>query len=273
MNSLRASLLVAGLLALGGCKKDETTAPAADGKKPLLTLSGAGKGGAVAPAGADANLHGTVVERLDAPPSYTYLKIKSATGEVWAAVPTSTVAVGTEVTVMNPMPMQNFESKTLNRTFDVVMFASSAEVGNVQAPAGGAPAGAAMAPMGDKAGSPIPPAVVAADLSNIKVAKAAGADGRTVAEVWGQKDALKDKTISVRAKVVKMTGGVLGKNWLHLRDGSGADGTKDNDLVVTTTENAAVNDEVTVTGVVHTDKDLGSGYQYPVIIEDAKITK
>jgi hypothetical protein len=67
--------------------------------------------------------------------------------------------------------------------------------------------------------------------------------------------------------------GILGKNWLHVQDGTGtaADGT--NDLVVTTKDVVARGDIVTVQGTVHTNVDLGSGYAYAVIIEDAAVRK
>ncbi len=77
--------------------------------------------------------------------------------------------------------------------------------------------------------------------------------------------------MSIRAKVVKVTSGVLDLNWLHLRDGSGSEGTQDFDLIATTTQTVNLNDVVTVQGAVTIDKDLGSGYAYKVLIEDAMI--
>ena len=41
----------------------------------------------------------------------------------------------------------------------------------------------------------------------------------------------------------------------------------------TTSDSAAVGDVVVVKGTVRLDKDFGAGYAYPVIVEDAKITK
>jgi hypothetical protein len=112
-----------------------------------------------------------------------------------------------------------------------------------------------------------------ADVGDVKVAKATGADARTVAEVYAQKAALKEKPVTVQAKVVKYNAGIMGKNWLHLRDGSGKAEAGDNDLTVTSQDVAKVGDVVVVKGVVRTDKDFGAGYAYPVIIEDAKISK
>jgi len=65
----------------------------------------------------------------------------------------------------------------------------------------------------------------------------------------------------------------MGKNWLHLHDGTGSAAKKDNDITVTTSGLAAVGDVVLVKGVVHLDRDFGAGYTYSVIIEDAKVSK
>jgi hypothetical protein len=112
-----------------------------------------------------------------------------------------------------------------------------------------------------------------ADVGDVKVQKAAGKDARTVAEIISRSSSMKNKPVAVRGKVVKFTPGVMGKNWIHLRDGSGSatDGT--NDLVVTTKDEAKVGDVVLVAGVVHTDVDLGSGYSFKVLVEDAKLQK
>ncbi len=105
------------------------------------------------------------------------------------------------------------------------------------------------------------------DLSGI--ARAEG--GKTVAEVFAEKDQLAGQPVVVRGKVVKSNPGIMGKNWLHVRDGSGAEGT--NDLTVSTTGAApAVGDTVLVKGPVSLNKDLGMGYVYDVIVEDAEVT-
>ncbi len=72
---------------------------------------------------------------------------------------------------------------------------------------------------------------------------------------------------------MKANSGIMGKNWLHLRDGSGTQEKADNDITITTDGTAAVGDVVVVTGVVRLDKDFGAGYAYPVIIEEAKVAK
>ena len=70
-----------------------------------------------------------------------------------------------------------------------------------------------------------------ADMGNVKVPKASGADARTVAEIVTKRTELKNKTVVVRGKVVKYTADVLGMNWVHLRDGSGSAKDKTNDVL------------------------------------------
>lgn len=259
---MRTFVVVLTALALAACKKPEAPAPA-------QIAQGAPAAGA---------MRGKVLERVDAPP-YSYLKLATASGEVWAAVPQTSTAAGAQVDVANPFPMKDFESKTLNRKFEVVYFGTlagepgAAAPAPAMAPAPGAPAGAV----------PEPPAQVAAQhqaaaegpdrVKVAKVAKAAGPDGRTVEELFKQRTALKEKKVAVKGQVVTFRAGIMGKNWIHLRDGSGSHEKKDDDVTVTTQDDAKVGDVVTVKGTVRLERDFGAGYAYPVIIEDAKVTK
>lgn len=212
--------------------------------------------------GAGQGLSGKVLERIDAAP-YCYLRIQTARGEVWAAVPEAKIEKGTEVTIANPMLMNNFESKTLNRTFAEVYFGTVA-------PAGGAPVPSTMPGAGamPQTGTPAPTPMEVG-----KVDKAAGADAQTVADVWAKKASLKEKTVSIRGKVVKYNAGVMGKNWLHLQDGSGDASKGTHDITITSQDPAAKGDVVTIKGVVRLDKDFGAGYTYAVIVEEAKVVK
>jgi 3-hydroxyisobutyrate dehydrogenase-like beta-hydroxyacid dehydrogenase len=103
------------------------------------------------------------------------------------------------------------------------------------------------------------------------ISKADGANARTVLEVITKSAELKDKTVRVRGQVVKYNPGIMGKNWIHLRDGSGSADNNTNDLLITTTAQTKLGDVVTISGPVHTNKDFGSGYSYKVLIEDATL--
>jgi hypothetical protein len=211
-------------------------------------------------AAAPAPIKGKVLEVKDVE-TYTYLRLKTKDGEIWAAIGKAPVKVGSDVTIENASMMYNFESKTLKKKFDQIAFGSLAGSGAAPHAPGGD-----MAAMQAGVSQPV-------DVGDVKVAKATGPDARTVAEVVAKRADLKDKTVVVRGKVVKFTPGVMDKNWIHLRDGTGsaADGT--NDVVVTTKEETQIGAVVLVKGVVHTDKDLGSGYSYKVLIEEATLQK
>ena len=103
------------------------------------------------------------------------------------------------------------------------------------------------------------------------IRKADGANARTVAEVITKSAELKDKTVQVRGQVMKYNAGIMGKNWIHLRDGSGSASDNTNDLLITTTAQTKLGDVITISGAVHTNKDFGSGYSYKVLIEDATL--
>lgn len=264
-------------LALAACKKPEAPQRPAAGAAPAQAAA----------AGDRQILRGKVLEKIDVS-QYSYLKLATASGEVWAAVTRTDKKAGDEVGVGNAFPMQNFESKELNRKFDVVYFGTLASPAGEAAPmppamAGGAMGGGMPPPaMGEGAGGPPNPAQLAAqhqavvtgpnDVEVKKVAKAGGADGRTIEEIWSQRAKLKGKPVAVRGQVVKFTA-VMGKNFLHLRDGTGSPDSKTNDLTITTSDAVGVGDLVTAKGVIVTDKDFGAGYAYPVIIEDAKLAK
>jgi hypothetical protein len=111
-----------------------------------------------------------------------------------------------------------------------------------------------------------------ADIGDVRVAKAAGPGAKTVEEIVTQRAALKDQTVTVRGKIVKFNSAILGKNWIHLQDGTGSPAEGSHDVLVTTQGQARPGDVVTARGTVRVDKDFGSGYAYRVLIEDASVT-
>jgi hypothetical protein len=203
---------------------------------------------------------GKVLEAKDVE-SYTYLRLKTVDGEVWAAVSKVPVKVGDEVTIEDVALMQNFVSKSLDRTFEQIYFGTVGEKATEATVAG-----VDLATMHASVAR-------STDVGDVSVARATGPIAHTVAEVVAGRADLNDTTVVVRGKVVKFTPDVLGKNWIHLRDGSGSatDGT--NDVLVVTEQVAGIGDVVLVKGAVHTDRDLGSGYAYKVLIEDATLQK
>lgn len=96
-----------------------------------------------------------------------------------------------------------------------------------------------------------------------------GVPTKTVEQVYAQKAELSGKRIRVIGNVVKVNNGIMGKNFLHIQDGTG--GSNSNDLTVTSQQTAQKGDKVEVEALVTIDRDFGAGYVYPLILEEAKI--
>jgi len=258
---------VAMALSLTACGNNHK---AADQKKTSAEPAVATEAPAQPPASPGA-IKGKVLETKDAS-GYTYVHLDDGSKDgVWAAVPKTKVNVGEEVTLQGGSVMDNFTSKTLNKTFNKIIFASGLVGGNEAAAGDFAAAvasgtGATGMTSGGSAGSIVP-------FADLKVSKAKGADAYTVGELFSKRKELNSKKITVRGQVVKISRNIMGKNWIHIQDGTGDPMKNTHDLVITTHDTAAKGDVVTVKGTVEADKDFGSGYKYDVIIEDSSVAK
>jgi hypothetical protein len=96
---------------------------------------------------------------------------------------------------------------------------------------------------------------------------------KTVGELYEERAALEGKQVTVQGEVVKVNTGIMQRNFIHIQDGSGDALHETNNLVITTQDNAAVGDKVKVTGTVVVDHDFGFGYHYPLLVEQATVTK
>jgi hypothetical protein len=166
------------------------------------------------------------------------------------------------------MEMVNFESKSLKRKFDKILFADAAVS---DSPAKTAPAASSK----DKEKSVSGGSKAAASVKDVKisVSKATGANAYTVQEIFANSSKLNKKKVVVRGKVVKVSVGIMGKNWIHIQDGTGSQAKKNHNLVCTSQDMADVDDVVTVNGVLAKDKDFGGGYKYTAIVEESTIKK
>ena len=254
MKSLKSTLAVAGLalallLTVSACtKSDEATV--AD--NPALA--------APIPAGM---VRGAVLETMNSG-GYTYVLIGTEQVQRWLAARETAVQVGDVVQAFEGMPMEQFESKTLNRTFDVIYFVDALQ--NLSAPV--QPEGNASAAM--PVGHPDTDATSEAPAATVEVAELE--PGQNIAYVHGNKEALADQQISLRGEVVKYNEGILGWNFIHIQDGSGDAADGSNDLTVTSKATTAVGETVVLTGKIILDKDFGAGYKFPVLMEDASLT-
>ena len=266
------------IIGLTACSKDKpkqqesTTPEIVSQQQPDMS--------AAAPAAAP--VKGKVLEAMDAS-GYTYLNVETDAGTKWIAVNQTPVEVGEEVTFMDGMVMQNFFSKSLDRTFPEIVF-SSGLVGKGATPPAMPPAETGPASFSQALTSEAGDAAATATgmitgsqkavmpLADVKVEKAPGDNSYTVEEIFSKAEELNGQTITVRGKVMKVSPRIMGRNWVHLQDGTGSPETNTHDLVVTTSQEPSADwDIITMEGVLAANKDFGSGYSYAVIIEEASV--
>jgi len=207
----------------------------------------------------------TVLETMDVG-TYTYVYVDSGGQKTWWAAPQFQVAVGDTVHLpAGGALMQDFHSETLDRTFEEIYFA-----GSLQSMTGpGSRRGAGAISMEEAhAGIDMPQKAEGAPLDFSDISKPEG--GRTVAEVHAVAKDLAGEEVLLRGKVVKVSSNILSCNWVHVRDGTGEEGT--NDLTITTQDEVQVGDTVLVRGTLVTDKDFGYGYRFAVLVEQADLT-
>jgi len=246
-------------------------------------------------------LTGKVLETAAAS-QYTYLRLATESGEIWAAVPSATIAIGSQVTVENAARMANFKSSTLKRTFDVIYFGTLSsgapkaaarfspvdaleqadeqdlppghpDIGNAapgavgstdSLPAGHPDIGGPSASPHAQAPNPSSAAVPA-----VAVAPARGKNAYAIAQLAAQGAQLAGQRVRVRGQVTKVTAGVQGRTFFHVRDGKPDDPGPASDLVVTSDATPERGQVATFEGTLRTDFDVGIGFKYPILLENA----
>lgn len=184
-----------------------------------------------------------VIKSIDAG-GYTYIQVQEQAQTYWIAMTQRKLKTGETITYNEEGWFSKFHSKTLNRTFDKILFASDAT--------------AQTAPTLKQIVEP-----------NILHSKLQTKNSLTIAQLFQNRDNYAGKKVSVRAKVTKVSKDIMKRNWVHLEDGTRFAGM--DDLVFTTTKQTPnVGEIVTATGTLVKDKDFGYGYFYPVIVEDAE---
>ncbi|MES9850479.1 MAG: hypothetical protein ABW170_01440 [Candidatus Thiodiazotropha sp. L084R] len=203
----------------------------------------------------------TVMETMSSA-GYTYIRVEEKGKAFWIALPETQVSVGEEVSFYEQMLMENFTSKSLNRTFDRILFVEAINKGSKL------PDKAIVIPSPNKK----PPEQLTEKqkpkLSDIPVGRF------TIKEIFEQKDDLVGKTIEVEGKISKLSSQIMGRDWVHVEDGTGTKQEKNNKIIFRTTQaGLAVGDDVVAKGILYLNKDFGYGYFYSLIVEDSVFVK
>lgn len=243
-----------------------TTAPAA----PAAPADHSAMGQPSAPAGETPQkaepLAGKVLQTMNNG-GYSYIYLQKANGtKIWVAVMQMPVTVGSQMSFKPGMEMPGFESKGLKRTFDNIVFSDgplTKSAIDANAPD----------PKKSKGASPGSKGARTSKEGKISVDKATGRNSTTVEGAFLNSARLDKKKVTVKGKVVKVSIGIMQKNWIHIQDGTGSQAKGTHNLVCTSSEMADVGDIVTVTGTLAKDRDFGGGYRYNAIIEKATFKK
>jgi hypothetical protein len=198
------------------------------------------------------NIHQFVVAEVLQATSYTYLLAVENNTEQWLALPKIVAEIGETYYYYDGVEMRDFKSAELDRTFASILFLQGVQSAETIEP--------------DTNESQDSTSVLGTATAG-KIEPPKG--GITIEQLMANKANYESKEVLIRAKVVKYNSGIMGKNWLHLQDGT-ASGVE-NDLTVTTDMETKVGDVITVYGTIILDKDFGSGYFYKIIMEDASI--
>jgi len=232
------------LLVITGCGKKnqtETVAETVAGNSPEL-------------------LAGKVEETMDSG-GYTYIRINKGNQDIWVAGPVTAIKVGEEVSFPTGMKMENFQATSLDRTFDLIYFVSNiSKSGGQEKPE---KVFHGNVPVSNESGTPKPQNKQINDVTPL-------ANGITVADLFENKNNYAGKVVRFRGQVVKYSAEIMGKNWLHIQDGTDYQGSFD--VTVTSNAEAKVGDIVIVEGKLSLDRDFGFGYKYDLIIEKASVT-
>lgn len=222
---------------------------------------------------------------------YTYIHLDTESGKKWVAMPETLVQEGEEISVVTEMTMEDFESKSLERIFEEIIFCSGIEgskSGSVahHGPSSGMDAmekghgtfddalqsersGARMTQA--PASTPMGSTGAIVPFAGLKVDKAEGENSYTVGELFEKAAELDGKEVVVRGKVLKVSLSIMGRNWIHIQDGTGDPLKNSHDLVITSAAIPQKDEIIVARGVLGVNKDFGAGYRYGVILEEAEI--
>ncbi|RUT79931.1 hypothetical protein [Ancylomarina longa] len=186
--------------------------------------------------------------------TYSYLKGNNGTADIWVAIQKQAITVGNTYYYKGALEMKDFHSKELDRDFPVIYFLNE---------------------ISDKIATSNP-AIPASHMKKstakkLEVTIEAEEGVTNLSALFAKKAELSGKKITVKGKVAKFNKNIMGKNWIHIQDGSEFEGNFD--LAITSADMVSIGQIVKFKGVITLNKDFGAGYSYDVIMENAILEK
>jgi hypothetical protein len=184
--------------------------------------------------------------------AYTYLRVEKNNQNKWIAITKQDIQQGSTVYYKEGLKMENFTSPELQRTFETVYFVQEISDSPIQP----------KMPLGITGTEPKKPVLSKLD---IKIEQPDG--GISITDLYAKRETYSGKTIKVKGQVTKVNIAIMGRNWVHIQDGT-VNG-ENFDLTITTVHEPKVGDVVTYSGTLILNKDFGSGYSYELLLENA----
>lgn len=211
-------------------------------------------------------IHQVEVQSVTQTTKYTYLLVEEGKSEYWIAISRQDITEGVTLYFSNALEMKNFASKELGKTFDKVYFVQQVSESPDML---GKPQPGSMTDNPMPQGSTPPRKQPETRRTDIQVEKVKG--GVSIAELYEFHPRYAGKSIKVKGQVTHFSSQIMGKNWVHIQDGSEFAGNFD--LALSTQDSVTIGSTVVFSGIVRLNKDFGSGYFYKILIEDAIVVK
>ncbi|GAB4421098.1 MAG: hypothetical protein OHK0039_35480 [Bacteroidia bacterium] len=219
-----------------GIFADRETVP-----EPPTTMSGLPSG-----------VHRVVVQEVLPTERYVYLLVDESGRNYWIATRKQAAAPGQVFYYRDGLRKTHFESKEYGRVFDEIYLVSQLVS---EAHGGGS--------------APVVPPLAATPVHTPEVPGTDGVPRLRIAALVADPQRYADQVVEVHGECVKLNAGIMGRNWIHLQDGS-QDGY---DLVITAATPVRVGTHATLRARVSLNRDFGAGYAYALILEDGVIVE
>ncbi|GAB4245764.1 MAG: hypothetical protein Kow0027_06390 [Saprospiraceae bacterium] len=184
---------------------------------------------------------------------YTYVRVAEGDEEYWVAISKQPVEVGKKYVFQKGLMKKNFFSPEFNRVFETLYLVSD------------------FRPMGGtNQAEDVLSSLQSGDVLKVDPNQITRPEGSVpLSELFKNMAKYNGKQIVVTGKVVKVNPMIMGRNWIHIQDGT----VEGKDLTVTTMENIPLGHVVSFEGTIALNKDFGAGYRYDIILEGAVVKK
>lgn len=195
---------------------------------------------------------------------YLYLTLDQNGNEVWVATTSTNVLVGDVIDYSEALLIENFEAKSLNKTFDKIYFTGGVKI------VGGPSLSKDVSLPDDNVHKKIKKEDIMVT-TPVKGEIPRAENGITIEEIYSKLDVLEGKKVVVRARVMKVNKNILGTNWITIQDGTGS--APEDMLIALSSDIAGIADTITISGTIKTGINLGAGYKFKVVIDEASVIK